>query len=207
VNGRIPVYVYAVDPITQTGLSVQLRGRPELTLVEGADAPAAVAVLAVDTVDEEVLSLMRGLRGRGCERAVVVVNSLADDDLVAAVEAGACSIVWRAQASASWLAETVVKAARGESALPPDVLNRLLKQVTRLQRTVLQPRGMALNGLSGREKDILRLAADGFATDEIAHKLSYSKRTVTSALHDVAVRYQLRNRTHTVAYAIREGLI
>jgi len=30
---------------------------------------------------------------------------------------------------------------------------------------------------------------------------------VTGALHDVAVRYQLRNRTHTVAYAIREGLI
>jgi DNA-binding NarL/FixJ family response regulator len=207
VDGRIPVYVYAVDPITQTGLAVQLRGRSELAVVDSADAPAAVAVLAVDTMDEETLSLMRGLRLRGCERAVVVVNSLADDDLVAAVEAGACSIVWRSQASAAWLAETVVKAARGESALPPDVLNRLLKQVTRLQRTVLQPRGMALNGLSGREKDILRLAADGFATDEIAHKLSYSKRTVTSALHDVAVRYQLRNRTHTVAYAIREGLI
>jgi DNA-binding NarL/FixJ family response regulator len=208
VDGQIPVYVYAHDPITRSGLTAQLRGRSELDLVDGtADTPAAVAVLAVEAVDEKALAMMRNLRSRGCDRTVMVVNSLADDDLVAAVEAGAYSIVWRSQASASWLVETVLKAARGESALPPDVLARLLKQVSRLQRNVLQPRGMAFNGLTGREKDILRLAAEGFATEEIAHKLSYSKRTVTSALHDVAIRYQLRNRTHAVAYAIREGLI
>jgi DNA-binding NarL/FixJ family response regulator len=61
--------------------------------------------------------------------------------------------------------------------------------------------------LSERERDVLRLAADGFDTEEIAVKLAYSKRTVTSVLHDVVTRYQLRNRSHAIAYAIREGLI
>ncbi len=180
---------------------------PEFELVSATDPPPAVAVVALDTADEPTLQVMRSLRAQGCDHLVLVVNSLSDDDLMATVEAGAGSIVWRSRASASWLAQTVINAAGGEAALPPEILARLLKQVTRLRRHVLAPRGLTFNGLSNRERDILKLAADGLDTEEIAHQLSYSKRTVTSALHDVSVRYQLRNRTHAVAYAIREGLI
>jgi DNA-binding NarL/FixJ family response regulator len=207
-EGRISVYVYAHDPLTRSGLAAQLRGRPEFDVLESAsELIPTVAVLAIEMADDEALQRMRGLRARGCGHVVLVVSSLSDEDLIAAVEAGAESIVWRTHASASWLAQTIINAAGGEAALPPDILARLLKQVTRLRRHVLQPRGLSFTGLSGREKDILKLAAAGLDTDEIACALSYSKRTVTSALHDVAVRYQLRNRTHTVAYAIREGLI
>jgi DNA-binding NarL/FixJ family response regulator len=205
---RISVYVYAHDPITRSGLAAELRGRPEFDLTDAnQQTPPAVAVLAIDSADEATLQLMRGLRIQGCEHLVLVVTSLSDEDLMSVVEAGAGSIVWRSRASASWLAQTVLNAAKGEAALPPDVLARLLKQVTRLRQHVLAPRGLAFNGLSSRERDILKLAAEGLDTEEIARQLSYSKRTVTSALHDVSVRYQLRNRTHAVAYAIREGFI
>lgn len=205
---RISVYVYAHDPITRSGLTAELRGRPEFDLVEAtSEAPPTVAVLAIDAADDQALQLMRGLRVQGCHHLVLVVSSLSDDDLIATVEAGAGSIVWRSRACASRLAQTVINAARGEAALPPEVLTRLLKQVSRLRQHVLAPRGLAFNGLSTRERDILRLAAEGFDTEEIARELSYSKRTVTSALHDISVRYQLRNRTHAVAYAIREGFI
>jgi DNA-binding NarL/FixJ family response regulator len=135
------------------------------------------------------------------------VNTLADDDVLTVVDAGVCAIVWRWEATATRLSEIVVKAAAGEAALPADVLTRLLRQIERLNRHVLAPRGIGLGGLSTREIDVLRLAADGLDTDEISTKLSYSTRTVTSVLHDVMHRYQLRNRTHAVAYAIREGLI
>jgi DNA-binding NarL/FixJ family response regulator len=204
---RISVYVYAHDPITRSGLTAQLRGRPEFELVLATDPPPAVAVVAIDTADEPALQVMRSLRAKGCDHLVLVVDSLSDDDLMSTVEAGAGSIVWRSRASASWLAQTVINAAGGEAALPPEVLARLLKQVTRLRRHVLAPRGLTFTGLSNRERDILKLAAEGLDTEEIARELSYSKRTVTSSLHDVSVRYQLRNRTHAVAYAIREGLI
>ena len=61
--------------------------------------------------------------------------------------------------------------------------------------------------LSAREIDVLRLAADGFDTDEIARKLCYSRRTVANIVHSVIIRLNLNNRTHAVAYAIRVGLI
>ena len=61
--------------------------------------------------------------------------------------------------------------------------------------------------LAQREVDVLRLVADGYDTAQIAHRLCYSERTVKNVLHGVTTRLQLRNRSHAVAYAVREGLI
>jgi DNA-binding NarL/FixJ family response regulator len=166
-----------------------------------------VAIVEADALDEVALRVMRGLHARGCARSVVVTGALSDTDLLAAVEVGVCAIVWRKEATASRLAHAVTKAATGEPMLPSDVLSRLLRQVSRLQRNVLSPMGLSIGGLSAREADVLRLAADGFDTGDIAIKLSYSKRTVTNIIHDVMSRFHLNNRTHAVAYAIREGLI
>ena len=44
-------------------------------------------------------------------------------------------------------------------------------------------------------------------TAEIATTLSYSERTVKNVLHDVTSRLQLRNRSHAVAYALKQGMI
>ena len=84
---------------------------------------------------------------------------------------------------------------------------RLLDQVGRLQRQVLDPRGLAFTGLAPREVDVLRLIAEGSDTAEIARTLAFSERTVKNILHDVTTRLQLRNRSHAVAYAMRQGFI
>jgi DNA-binding NarL/FixJ family response regulator len=72
---------------------------------------------------------------------------------------------------------------------------------------VLAPRGLTFAGLTPRETEVLRLVADGFDTAEIAGRMCYSERTVKNVLHDLTTRLQLRNRSHAVAYAVREGLI
>jgi DNA-binding NarL/FixJ family response regulator len=97
--------------------------------------------------------------------------------------------------------------AAGDGEVPPDLLARLLGQVGKLQRQVLAPRGLNFTGLSERERHVLRLVAEGHDTGEIARSLCYSERTVKNVLHDITTRLQLRNRSHAVAYALREGLI
>ena len=72
---------------------------------------------------------------------------------------------------------------------------------------MLEPRGLTFTGLASREIEVLRLIAEGYDTTEVAKALSYSERTVKNVLHDVTSRLQLRNRSHAVAYALREGLI
>jgi DNA-binding NarL/FixJ family response regulator len=205
-SARIPVRVWARDPISLAGLTSALVCRPELKIVEPGSAHARVALVAAESLDEMVLSQLRTISAQGT-RTVLVITALTDDDVLAVVDAGVSAIVWRWEATATWLSEVVVKAAAGQPALPADVLSRLLKQVGRLNRQVLSPRGLTLNGLSAREIEVLKLAADGLDTEEIAHQLAYSQRTVTNVFHDITCRFHLRNRTHAVAYAIREGLI
>ncbi|MEZ0092249.1 response regulator transcription factor [Streptacidiphilus sp. EB129] len=208
LEGRIPVSIYADDPITRTGLATELRRRAEIELVDPPlGGSARVVVFALDKLTVSALDLIRAVRSREGAEAVLVVPALTDDDLLTVVESGARSVLWRWEATATSLTHAVVRAAAGDAALPSDLLTRLLKQVGRLQQHVLRPQGMTLGGLSDRERRVLRLAAEGFGTDEIAGELAFSKRTVTNALHDITVRYQLRNRTHAVAFAIREGLI
>jgi DNA-binding NarL/FixJ family response regulator len=202
------VSIHADDPITRAGLATELRQRTEIELVDPPlSTSARVVVFAIDAITDSTLELIRAVRSQNGAQVVLVVSALSDDDLLKVVESGACSVLWRWEATATWLTKAVVKAAEGSSALPADLLTRLLKQVNRLQQHVLRPQGLTLGGLSDRERRVLRLAADGFGNDEIAAELAYSRRTVTSVLHDVTMRYQLRNRTHAVAYAIREGLI
>jgi len=129
------------------------------------------------------------------------------EHLLAAVELGVRAVTRRAEASPEGLVELVRRASTGDAALPPDLLGRLLTQVSRLQRHVLEPKGLDVFGMSEREKQVLRLVSQGFETREIAERMCYSQRTVKTILHDVTNRFQLRNRSHAVAYAIREGLI
>src|SRR5436190_2708337 len=207
MGGRIPVYLYAGDPISHAGVAGQLRHRPEIQILDQQDAErAAVAVVVADVVGEETLRVLRGLRCGGA-KLVVVATQLDDADLVAVVEVGVAGLVRRAEATPERLVQVIASAAAGDGAVPPDLLGRLLNQVGRLQRQVLGPRGLTFSGLAERELQVLRLVADGLDTAEIAVKLSYSQRTVKNVLHDITSRLQLRNRSHAVAYALRHGLI
>ncbi|MBO3746855.1 response regulator transcription factor [Streptosporangiaceae bacterium NEAU-GS5] len=123
------------------------------------------------------------------------------------MEVGVAGLVRRAEATEDRLLTIIQAAAKGEGSLPPDLLGRLLTQVGTVQRNVLGPRGLTFTGLADREIQVLRLVADGYDTAEIAARLCYSQRTVKSVMHDVTTRLNLRNRSHAVAYALRNGLL
>jgi DNA-binding NarL/FixJ family response regulator len=76
-----------------------------------------------------------------------------------------------------------------------------------LQRQILAPRGLRVPGLSEREIEVLRLLAEGLDTAGVAEHMCYSERTVKNVLHDITRRFNLRNRTQAVVFAMRKGLI
>lgn len=203
---QVATYVFATDPLFQAGVEAQLRARPEISLVTDVDE-AAVAIVAGDEVAEPIVRAVRALQRNGCPRVVAVIARLDDAGVLAALEAGACGLLRREDATAEALVALAQAAAGGDGSVPPDLLGRLMAQVGRLQRDVLAPRGLTLSGMSDREIEVLRLVADGYDTGEIAHRLSYSERTIKNVIHDVTTRFCLRNRTHAVAFAVREGII
>jgi DNA-binding NarL/FixJ family response regulator len=205
---RVVVAVHADDPISRAGLIAQLRHRPEVRLQhEDAEPEGGVAVVLADEVDENVLRTVKALRRCSSSRVVLVVTRLGDAALLATVEAGVSSLLHRGSATVDAIVEAVQSAARGSGCMPPDLLGRLLEQVGRLQRDVLSPRGLNASGLTDRETKVLRLIADGCDTAEVGRRLFFSERTIKNIIHDITSRLQLRNRTHAVAYAVRQGLI
>ncbi|WP_231934673.1 helix-turn-helix transcriptional regulator [Micromonospora viridifaciens] len=198
----------SADVISRAGVLSQLRPRPEVLLLDDAEADQAqVTIIVADGVDEPTLQALRALRHQRTPAMVLVVTHIDDAGLIAAVEHGVAGIVRRCEASPDRLVCAIRAAAAGDGSVPPDLLGRLLKQVGALQRDVLAPHGLRSAGLHDREIEVLRLLADGFGTTEIAAKLSYSPRTIKNVLHDLTSRYHLRNRCHAVAYALRNGFI
>lgn len=208
VMERIPVCVQGRDAISEAGVASQLRPSREVRVLPADEAQSArVAVVVVDSVDTEALQLLRNVRRSASMRTVLVASRLDDRALVTAVESGVVGLVRRSEATPARLVKLIKAADCGEGSVPPDLLARLLEQVGDLQRQVLSPRGLTFNGLATREIEVLRLVADGYDTAEIAVKLAYSERTIKNVLHDVMSRLQLRNRSHAVAFALRQGLI
>lgn len=208
MSTAVATYVHCTDPISLAGVISQLRIRPEVRIVEGLEVDrAVVAVVVADQLDDDTARVVRALCRGDQPRIVLVATAIDEATLVAAAELGVGGLLRRTDATADALVRAITRVAAGEGEVPPDLLGRLLEQVGRLQRQVLAPRGLAFSGLSPRETEVLRLVAEGHDTSEIASRMCYSERTVKNVLHDLTTRLQLKNRTHAVAYAMREGLI
>ena len=202
------VLIAADDPLSRAGIEAQLRGEPSIRIIESAqDEPSASAIVVAEALDGDVVTLLRRLRGDGIDHSVLVVTRLDDAGMLLAVENGVSGLLRRTEATTKTLVSTLHSVSSGEGALPADLLGRFMDQVGRLQRRVLAPRGLTFSGLTDREVAVLTLLADGHDTAEVGRRLYYSERTVKNIIHDVTSRFDLRNRTHAVAFAIREGYI
>ncbi|EFC85048.1 response regulator transcription factor [Parafrankia sp. EUN1f] len=212
-----PSYLRPVQP---TGEPDRGRGRdatPGRSAHDGASAAglnlsaaepgaADVVLVSAENADERTLRTVRELQQGGVP-VVLVVAELEAHDLTAAVEAGVVGLLRRATATPEAVLAAVRGAAVGEGYLPPDMLGSLLRQVQQVSTQVLAPRGLTFSGLSERELTVLRLVAEGHDTQEIGRRLNYSERTVKNVLQDVTRRFGLRNRSHAVAFALRQGLL
>ena len=112
MSERIPVFVYADDPISQAGVAAQLRGPPETYAVDDdAMDDADVAVVVTTTIDYATVCLVRGIERGGCPKVVLVCTSSDDSALMIAAEANVAGLLRRQEASPEQLAHAVVAAA------------------------------------------------------------------------------------------------
>lgn len=205
---RVPVMVYAEDPVLRAGVIHQLRPRPEVEmLTSNEEERAEVSLLVLDEVDDVAARLLRRLARTSTTRTGVIVGRIDRESLQVTVDCAVGAVIRRVEANQERLVNAILALARGEAVLPGDLLATLLDHVGKLQRSLLDPNGPTLSTLTPREVDMLRLISEGFETAEIASKLSYSERTVKNILHGVTTRLHLRNRAHAVGYVMRHGLI
>jgi NarL family two-component system response regulator LiaR len=130
---------------------------------------------------------------------IVLTSFLEDDRVVPAIKAGATSYLLK-DVAATDLARAIRGARAGQAQLHPEVARRLMQQVT----TPRKPEAGA--ALTDREREVLRLLADGRSNKEIARALVVSERTVKGHVSNILGKLGLQDRTQAALYAVRHGL-
>ncbi len=223
MNEPVAVRVHALDPISESGILAQLRQCRDVRITDtsawsgtdgahgaravGAGPKPAVALAVADSVDDGVTTWLRALHRYDGLPVVLVVGQLDPRALATVVESGVRAVLRRHEATPQRLTQLLHTTASDRSELPPELLRKLLDQVSHLSSSLLEPRGLCLTGLTERERDVLRLIADGLSTREVACRLAYSERTIKTVVQELTIRLHLRNRAHAVAHAVRNGWI
>lgn len=161
--------------------------------------PARVEILIFDASGSGLRTAVQLFRARSAQ-LVAVVSAPTEDRLHEMVEGGVAAILMRDDLTPELLTGTVRAVRQGRTSLPRDVLPRLLARAAQLSVT-------APGSLSTREREVLRMLAEGEDTRGIAAGLCYSERTVKNVVHDVLTKLNCRTRAQAVALATRAGVI
>ncbi|WP_049559479.1 response regulator [Nonomuraea sp. SBT364] len=207
--------------LVRKGFRLMLDAQPDLTVVgEAADGDEAVDLAARLRPDVVLMDLhMPGLDGvRATERITgrlpgVRVLALStfdlDENVVAALRAGADGFLPK-DVSPEELVEGVRVVYRGEAAVAPRLLTRLIGtyvRAPRRQRHAPPLHRAGLAGLTDREREILVLIARGHSNAEIAAELGVSPSTVKNHVTSVFAKIGARDRAQAVIAAYEAGLI
>ena len=101
------------------------------------------------------------------------------------------------------LAESIRKAAHGESVLHSRIAARMIQEVREAKRKVPP----AFAELTPRELEVLQLLADGQTNADIAEQLVLSEKTVRGYVSNILSKLHLEDRTQVAVFAWQQGLM
>lgn len=148
------------------------------------------------TGDEATARILASVPGT---RVLILTTYESDDNILAAIEAGASGYLLKAAPQEEILAG-VRSVARGEVALAPNIAALLVQRVK-------APTATATPTLSPRETEVLALVAAGHSNPSIAIQLFLSEATVKTHLIHVFGKLEVSDRTRAVTRAMELGLL
>jgi two-component system, NarL family, response regulator NreC len=201
--------------IVRAGLRALLELQPDMRVVgEAADGPATVK--AARELKPDVMIVDLSMPGGGLEtireitaldlpvRTLVLTVHAEERYLLPVLEAGGSGYVRKSSAHTDLL-NAIRTVARGEVFLDPAATKTLLKGY--LGRVKSGDEIGFGEVLSEREREVVRLTAEGHTAQQAAEFLSLSPKTVETYRHRAMQKLGLANRAELVSYALRAGLI
>jgi two-component system, NarL family, nitrate/nitrite response regulator NarL len=141
------------------------------------------------------------LESHPSQKVVMLTVSEASDDVMQALNGGAHGYVLKGVGS-KMLAEILTSVADGERYIAPTLSAQVLSN---LAMPGLQRQGSPLDGLTGREREVLELVAAGLSNKAVAQKLDLHEKTVKHHMTRILAKLNVRNRTKA-AMALRDAM-
>lgn len=212
---RIRVLLADDHGVVRAGLRALLDVQPDMTVVgeaeDGQQAVRAVADLRpnVAVVDLSMphggMTTIREITSLGIGTRVLVLTVHAEERyLLPVLEAGGSGYVRKSSAHTDLL-DAIRTVHRGEVFLDPAATKTLLRgYLGRMQTGDEMDIGEIL---SDREREVVKLTAEGYTALQGAEMLSLSPKTVETYRHRAMQKLGLSNRAELVRYALRAGLL
>jgi DNA-binding NarL/FixJ family response regulator len=203
--------------VVRTAFEVLLATQPDFAVVgSAADGEQAVRLCRRLRPDVVLMDIrMPGMDGIEATRrlfadpepprVLILTTFDLDEHVYDALDAGASGFLLK-DATAERLFDAVRVVAAGEALLAPTVTRRLVAEFARLRVRRREP-DAALQTLTARETEVLRLIAEGLSNPEIAVRLVVGEETVKSHVSRVLAKLGLRDRTQAVVAAYESGLV
>lgn len=207
---KVKVFLVDDHELVRQGLRHLLEEQDDLEVVDEAGSVAEalervekadprVAILDVRLPDGNGIELCREIRSRMPGVACLILTSFADDEaLFGAVMAGAAGFVLK-EVSGRDLVGDIRRVAGGHSLIDPDLAQAVMERVKHGEGAAL------LDRLSGQEKRILDLVAQGLTNRQIADTMYLSEKTVKNYVSNLLNKLGFRHRTEAAVFAVRHG--
>jgi DNA-binding NarL/FixJ family response regulator len=192
--------------VVREGLRLSLSRASHVRVIgEASDGASAVALAERRRPDVVIMDVrMPGMDGLQAtkllseklpETAVLIFTAYSERSrLGRGLESGAKGYILK-EAPHATLLRAIEKVAGGESYVDPALMPAFLTGKDKDDM------------LTGREREILQLLADGMSNADVAAKLFISQETVKSHVRHILAKLEADTRTHAVAIALREAII
>ncbi len=209
-EGRIRVVIVDDHVLVRSGLEVVFGMFDDIELAgQAGDGEEAVQLCRELQPDVVLMDLvLPGLSGVGATRQIlascpgtkiVALTSFTDESLIGeTLRAGAIGYLMK-NVSADQLADAVRAAHAGRSTLAPEAADALVRSVS--------ASSPGADSLTARERDVLKLMADGLPNADIAERLVIGVATVKTHVSSIISKLGVSSRTEATAMAIRRGMV
>jgi len=211
----ISVLVVDDHTIVRDGICALLALAPDIEVIgeaaNGSEALEKVKELQPNVVLMDIaMPIMGGLEAtrrirKEFPRTNILILTQYDDKeyVLPVIEAGAAGFISKISAS-SELVLGIRAVYRGDSYLSPSVAKLLIEVYQHGNERIGQD---PYEQLTNRERDVLKLVAEGFTTQEIADLFKVTPKTVEGHKTNLMAKLDIHNRIELVKYALRKGII
>jgi two-component system response regulator NreC len=213
---KIRVFLTDDHTLFRQGIRTLISAEPDMEVVgeasNGSDAITRAAETRPDVILMDIgmaglssFEATRQVRRNRPETKVLFLTMYDDEDyLVECMEVGAGGYVLK-DSPAAQLVSAIRDVNRGGSYLSPRMLAQLVDDFrTRIKSTTRLPRFATL---TTREKEVLKLLAEGNSVKEIACSLNLSVKTVEAHKFNLMRKLDIHNKAQLVQYAIQKKII
>jgi DNA-binding NarL/FixJ family response regulator len=191
--------------VVREGLRLSLSRAPNIRVIgEAADGKSAIAlaerrrpdivIMDVRMPEMDGLEATKVLGERNPDIPVLIFTAYSERSLLSrGLDSGAKGYILK-EAPHQTLVRAIEKVSSGEVYVDPALMPAFLP-------------GKGDDMLTGREREILQLLADGMSNADVAAKLFISQETVKSHVRHILTKLEADTRTHAVAIALREAII